>query len=187
MFSLLAGSTAGMVGSRLALSVALALLCGAFAVPAPLAAQCRLCATPSTERHEPDEGLAPLELSVEANLDFDRLLLTQPGAASARLAPDGSRSVTGALDSIGGRAMVARIVIRGAPGRPVVVTLPSSIELRGMKGGTLRIDQLGSDASRDPRLDSTGRLEIRVGGVLHLDGGADGDYRGDVPIAVDYL
>lgn len=187
MFSFLASNKGTMVGPRFALLLSFALAGGAVVVPAPAPAQCRLCAVPTTERQDADDGLAPLELSVEANLEFDRLLLTRQGAASARLAADGSRTVTGALDDLGGRAMVARIRIHGAPGRPVVLTLPTTIELHGMKGGTLLIDSLSSDAPRDPRLDSSGQLEIRVGGMIHLDGNADGDYRGDLPIAVDYL
>jgi hypothetical protein len=30
-------------------------------------------------------------------------------------------------------------------------------------------------------------LQFRFGGALHVDGGVDGDFRGDVPITVDYL
>jgi hypothetical protein len=38
-----------------------------------------------------------------------------------------------------------------------------------------------------PRLDSRGTLQFRFGGALHVDGSVDGDFRGDVPITVDYL
>ena len=44
-----------------------------------------------------------------------------------------------------------------------------------------------SDLPAQPRLDSQGLLTFRFGGELHVQGDASGDYRGDVPINVDYL
>ena len=38
-----------------------------------------------------------------------------------------------------------------------------------------------------PRLDGDGRLSFRFGGVLQVSGDLDGEFRGDVPIDVDYL
>jgi len=128
-----------------------------------------------------------LEISVDTDLDFDRLLLATAGSGSARLAPDGTRLASGSVASIGGRAVVARIVVSGSPGRPVSIDLPKRVELRGIKGGTLTVDSVISDLPSDPALDSSGRLEFRIGGELILHGDADGEYRGDVPLSVDYL
>jgi hypothetical protein len=36
------------------------------------------------------------------------------------------------------------------------------------------------------RLDSAGSLSFRFGGRLTISGDAEGDYRGDVPITVEY-
>lgn len=175
-----------MPGLRLALipfAVAFAAVLGE---PRPAFGQCRLCETP--ERAAPEEGApAPLEISVDTDLDFDRLLLASSGAGTARLAPDGSRLATGAIASIGGRAVVARVVVRGEPGRAVSIDLPDRVELAGMKGGRLVIERLIHDLPEDPALDSRGLLEFAIGGELSLDGEADGEYRGSVPVAVDYL
>jgi hypothetical protein len=38
-----------------------------------------------------------------------------------------------------------------------------------------------------PQLDSSGNLAFRFGGRLSVAGDAEGDYRGDVPITVEYL
>jgi len=38
-----------------------------------------------------------------------------------------------------------------------------------------------------PRLDSGGKLTFRFGGRIRVTGNADGDFRGDLPITVEYL
>ena len=175
-----------MPGPRLDLILVAVALAAALGQPRAVLAQCRLCDTPVTaapERGEQDK----LEVSIDSDLDFDRLLLATLGSGRARLAPDGTRLASGALASIGGRAVVARVAVRGMPGRAVSIDLPAQVELTGHKGGRLVIDKLISDLPAQPKLDSNGELTFRIGGELSLDGEADGEYRGTVPIAVDYL
>jgi len=69
----------------------------------------------------------------------------------------------------------------------VRIDLPSAIALYGRSGGSIRLESLVSDLPAQPRLDSQGLLTFRFGGELHVQGDASGDYRGDVPINVDYL
>lgn len=175
-----------MVGLRLALLSCAALLGGALAMPGAAPAQCRLCAKPTTEaRSEAADGLIRIE--VQARLDFDHLVLMDsatPGVA--RLLPDGTTSVSGSLGLVSGRAMVGSVIIRGEPGRLVRIGLPSAIALYGRSGGIIRLQSLVSDLPAQPRLDSQGALSFRFGGELHVQGDASGDYRGDVPITVDY-
>lgn len=159
----------------------------ATAIPVDVAAQCRLCATPDTGGAEAGSESTPLSVQVDTALDFDRLILMDEGRGAARIEPNGLRIASGSIGMVSGRAAVARIVIRGEPGRRVDVILPGRIELRGMKGGTIRIDSILSDLPRIPALDDNGQLTILIGGELVVSGEADGDYRGDVPIRVDYL
>ena len=49
------------------------------------------------------------------------------------------------------------------------------------------IEGLIADLPSAPRLDSTGRLEFRFGGRLRVSGDSEGDYRGDIPVTVEYL
>ena len=83
--------------------------------------------------------------------------------------------------------MVAEVIIHGEPGRAIRVDLPKAIELYGLKGGSVRIDSLVSDLPDFPALDGTGELKVRIGGELRVSGEVDGDFRGDVPVMVDYL
>ena len=175
-----------MPGRRLALIPLAAALAAVLGPSCPASAQCRLCDAPVTAAPEAEDERA-LEISVDADLDFDRLLLASSGSGRARLTPDGARQASGAIATIGGRAVVARVAVHGMPGRPVSIDLPRRVELYGIKGGRLTIEQLISDLPDEPKLDSNGELTFRIGGELSLDGEADGEYRGSVPIAVDYL
>lgn len=153
---------------------------------APTSAQCRLCETPTTARQESSDG-APAAIQIDAGLDFDRLILLGPGEGSATLRPDGSRQVSGAIGSIGARAMVGQARVQGEAGRAVRIDLPERIELHSLRGGRIAIEDIVSDLPTAPKLDSTGQLSFRFGGRLEISGDAEGDYRGDVPITVEYL
>jgi hypothetical protein len=124
---------------------------------------------------------------VQTSLDFDRVILTGPAGGTARLTPDGARQTSGALAALTGRAMSGEVVIRGEPGRQVRVDLPGRIDLFGFAGGKLTITRMISDLPSLPRLDGEGRLRVRFGGELFVSGDAEGEYRGDIPITVDYL
>lgn len=165
-------------------------LAGAMAWTAPArpqdaSAPCRLCGSDGSVATE--RPTAPVRLEVEASLDFDRLVTTGAGAGSAELTPDGSRLVSGSVAAMSARAMVGEVLVRGEPGREVRVELPRNIELTGFNGGSIRIESIRSDLPPTPRLDSNGRLSFRFGGIIHVSGNADGDFRGDARIEVDYL
>ena len=154
--------------------------------PGPALAQCRLCTGGESLAAPVDTPAASVQLEVETSLDFDQLVLTGPAGGVARLAPDGSRLTSGALESLSARAMIGEVVIRGEPGRSIRVDLPGRIDLYG-SSGRLSISRISSDLPLAPRLDGNGRLRIRFGGELAVTGDAEGNYRGDVPITVEYL
>ena len=158
----------------------------AFVVSPAARAQCRLCSTPTTSPTLED-GKAGVALEVEAGLDFDKLIVLGPNGGSAVLRPDGSRQTSGSLEAVGGRAMVGEAHIRGEPGRPVRVDLPRRIELFSIGGSRIVIDEIETDLPSLPRLDSAGVLTFRFGGRLQVDGEAEGDFRGDLPITAEYL
>ena len=174
-----------MVGKHALVSriVAAALLAG---VPAAASAQCRLCAAPTTELKKDDAG-GPIRLEVEGSLDFDRLVLFGAGKGAATLLPNGERSATGSIATLSARAMVGSVTVRGEPGRMLRVELPSRISLHSLNGGQITVDEIETDLPSLPKLDSAGNLSFRFGGRLGISGDAEGEYRGDVPINVEYL
>lgn len=155
------------------------------AIPAARA-QCRLCENPTTTPTV-DGASGTIELQIEATLDFDRLVVLGDGEGTATLLPDGTRQVSGSIEAISGRAMVGEARVRGEPGRVVRIDLPSSLELHSLSGGRINIDEIVTDLPVVPRLDSGGNLSFRFGGRIRFSGNSDGDFRGDLPITVEYL
>jgi hypothetical protein len=82
--------------------------------------------------------------------------------------------------------MVGSAVVHGQPGRAVRVELPPRIELYSLSGGRITVDNVASDLPALPRLDSAGNLTFRFGGRVTVTGDSEGDYRGDMPITVEY-
>jgi hypothetical protein len=83
--------------------------------------------------------------------------------------------------------MVGSVSIHGEPGRALRIELPGRIELYSVGGGRIVVDRIETDLSGLPTLDSAGNLTFRFGGRLDLRGDSEGEYRGDIPITVDYL
>ena len=164
----------------------LALAAGMSALAVPAGAQCRLCDTPTTTRDDSAVN-GPVSLEIETSLDFDRLILLGTGDGTATLRPDGTHSVSGMVSDLSGRAMVGSAVVHGEAGRSVRVELPYSIELYSLGGNRITIEDIISDLPAGAKLDSAGTLPFRFGGRLHISGDAEGEYRGDVPITVEYL
>src|SRR5262245_461236 len=112
----------------------LAVFAAAVAGPSPASGQCRLCATPTTtlSQSSGDDGI---DLEIETDLNFDRLVLGGTGQAAAVIRPDGSTAAEGGLVHVNPRAMVGTARVHGTPDRTVRVDLPSRIELYSISGG----------------------------------------------------
>lgn len=128
-----------------------------------------------------------MSLEVETSLDFDRIVLVSQTGGSARIGADGSQSARGTIGGLSGRATVGTVVIRGEPGRHIRVEIPEAIELSALNGNRIKLLRIITNLGPSPRLDSTGRLTFNFGGELAISGNAEGDYRGDVPITVEYF
>ena len=114
-----------MSGSRpnlFCLALIGALASSAPASPQVLDAPCRLCSQEDDKVE--DKPATPVSLDIETSLDFDRLILASQGIGSAELGPDGARIVSGSVASMGARAVVGEVVIRGEPGRALRILLP---------------------------------------------------------------
>ena len=151
----------------------------------PAAAQCRLCDQPTTSGLE-ESPSGDVQLQIETNLNFDRLILSGGGSGAVTIRPDGSSGSEGAVADIGPRAMVGTVLVHGDPGRAVRIDLPRRVDLFSVSGGHITVVDIASDAPALPRLDAAGNLSFRFGGRLIVTGDADGQYRGDLAITVEY-
>lgn len=171
---------------RLAMLLPIALFAGAWIMPGAASAQCRLCDAPTTDAASEGDS-TPIKLDVQARLDFDQLILRDTSSGTARLSPDGSRSSSGSIESVSGRALVGSVSVSGEPGRLVKIGFPAAIELTSATGSAIRLTNLTSDLPTAARLDSNGQLQFRFGGEINVSGNVEGAYRGEIPITVDYL
>ena len=174
-----------MGGSKL-LALMIAGVAAAAAISSPAEAQCRLCDQPPTDR-PPESADGDVQLQVESSLNFDRLIISGAGLGAATIRPDGANSAEGAVLEISPRAMVGTVLVHGEANRAVRVELPRRIELYSLSGGRITLDDVTTDLNGTPRLDAAGNLSFRFGGRLIVTGDTDGQYRGDLPITVEYL
>lgn len=163
---------------------ALALAAAFLAVPASVAgAQCLLCAPVDAVA---EKAPVPLSIEIDAALDFPRATVGRGGGRLA-LGPTGSVRASGDMTALGGLAMHGSVLVRGEPGRLVRVTLPERVILRTSEGVEAELGRLESDLPPAPRLGADGMLRFQFGGELAVAGDGAGDYRGRIPITVDYL
>lgn len=162
-----------------------AFLAGAFSASTPALAQCRLCDQPTTARTDTADNDG-LTVHVETSLNFDRLVLASAGQGTAIVRPDGSSSTEGSVVAISARAMVGTVSVHGTPGRIVRVELPGRIDLYSTGGGRIAVDEMVTDLQGIPKLDAAGNLDFHFGGRATVTGDADGSYRGEMPITVEY-
>jgi hypothetical protein len=155
------------------LALVLAGFAAAAATGSPADAQCRLCEQPTTATPEQAPG-SDVDLQVEANLNFDRLILMGAGVGAATLRPDGSSATEGSVMQMGPRAMVGSVQVHGQPNRAVRVDLPRRIDLFSISGARMTLDDVTTDLTSAPHLDAAGNLSFRFGGRLIVSGDADG-------------
>lgn len=165
------------------LFLCLALLAG----PPAAAAQCLLCApdgakSAASTRH----AETPLRVEVETQLDMGRVAAGATGGAVEVDPVSGARRLSGDVVDLGGFALTGTVTVRGAPGAEVRVILPSTVELESEGGRRARVTGLATDLSAAPRLGADGRLQFRFGGRLQVAALDDGDYRGRIPVTVEY-
>ncbi|WP_037515873.1 DUF4402 domain-containing protein [Sphingopyxis sp. LC81] len=161
-------------------------LCLLFAGAPAAAAQCLLCAQDKAAGIAVRKAEVPLRVDVETRLDMGRVAVGAMGGEVEIDPASGARRVRGDVVDLGGFALTGTVTVRGEPGAEVRVILPASIDLESGHGRTARVTGLVTDLSAAPRLGADGRLQFRFGGRLQIAGLDDGDYRGRIPVTVEY-
>lgn len=128
----------------------------------------------------------PLRIDIETQLDMGRVA-AGAGGGEVEIDPvTGVRRVRGDVRDLGGFAVTGTVTVRGEPGAEVRVFLPASVDLESGGGGTARVVGLATDLTAAPRLGPDGQLIFRFGGRLQVSGASGGDYRGRIPVTVEY-
>lgn len=154
-----------------------------FALPVTAQEACRLCySDPSTPA-----GERPLTIEIWADLSFSRLALASSGGGSAVVdGQTGSKTTQGNMRDLGGAPVSGRGRITGAPLRNVRIDLPLRVPMTTPDGASAELVDFTSSLPRNPRLDANGVLEFTFGARLVVRNGRGGNYRGRIPISVDY-
>ena len=162
----------------LAFGAALLMLC------APAAAQdCRLCYASGNLA----PGERPLTIEIWSDLNFSKLALTGRSGGSAELAArGGAKQTTGDLIDLGGISVSGHGKITGVPLREVRIELPDRVDMTTVDDGHAELAQFTTDLPAHPALNANGELEFNFGARMVLSGGRGGNYRGRIPISVDY-
>ena len=157
--------------------------------PVQASAQCLLCSDTPPPPESIVGGLLPelpLRVEIIADLDFARLVAGS-GGGSVTLDPRGGSGQTqGDISPLGGFGFSGRVIVTGTPLKNVRITLPDSAVLTSSTGRTARLTAIQTGQSPVMRLSLLGRLEFAFGGRLEIEGGSDGDYRGRIPVTVNY-
>ncbi len=152
-------------------------------MPAGAQDACRLCyADPGTK-----PGERPLTIEIWTDLNFAKLALTgRSGGSAAVDAQSGSKSTSGEMIDLGGTPINGRGKVTGQPLREVRIDLPSRVPMASPGGDTAELVDFTTDLPAHPRLDANGELGFTFGARLVIKGGRGGNYRGRIPISVDY-
>jgi len=129
----------------------------------------------------------PLRIEITSDLEFSRMALTGQDGGKAQIDPQtGSRRIESGLVGLGGFTLKGRAKVTGEPMRSVRIELPQRITLTTSSGGRAELTDLVTDIAPFATLDTAGRLEFSFGGKLTVTGAAGGNFRGRIPISVEY-
>ncbi len=152
-------------------------------MPATGQEACRLCYSEPGAK----PGERPLTIEIWADLSFAKLALTSRNGGSAEVdAQTGSKSTQGDMISLGGTPVTGHGRITGDPLRAVRIDLPSRVPMNTPDGGSAELTDFTISLPPNPQLNANGELEFSFGARLVVKGGRGGNYRGRIPISVDY-
>lgn len=151
---------------------------------APLGAQegCRLCYSDLGSA----PGERPLAIEIWTDLNFSKLALTGRNGGSAQISPSGGKQTSGEMADLGGMPVTGHGRITGIALREIRVDLPQKIEMTTPDGGRAELVDFTTNLPARPALNASGELEFEFGARLVIKGSQGGNYRGRIPISVDY-
>jgi Domain of unknown function (DUF4402) len=148
-----------------------------------VAQSCQLCAATQAA---PKVPLRPLAVSVDAVLDFGTAVHSGRGSGVIAIEARTGRSQVIGLTPLGGAALVGTVTITGEPFARIAIDLPRTITLNSNLGAVADVTEIRTDLSAHPQIGADGRLVFTFGGRLTVRDDAEGDFRGRIPLTVDY-
>lgn len=130
----------------------------------------------------------PLHVTVESGIDFSRSALRGPEDGDALIDPQTGEKIMGPnMVDLGGLAYQGQARVRGEPMQPVRIELPSRVLLRSPSGAKAELTDFTTDVPGVAMLDANGELTFRFGARISTIEASGGNFRGRIPIRVDYF
>lgn len=130
----------------------------------------------------------PLHVRVESGIDFSRSALRGREDGDALIDPQTGEKIMGPnMVDLGGLAYQGQARVRGAPMQPVRIELPSRVLLRSPGGARAELTDFTTDIPGVAVLDANGELTFRFGARISTIDGSGGNFRGRIPIRVQYF
>lgn len=168
--------------ARLGTALAAALL----AVSAPASASDAIARPDPFAAITPD-GERPLSITIESGLQIGRLGLIGRADGDAAIDPQtGAKQVGPNMVDLGGLSFQGKATITGQPLKPVRIELPRTVVLRSPSGAEAELTDFRTDLPPVAMLDANGQLEFDFGATIASKDAQGGDFRGRIPIRVDY-
>jgi hypothetical protein len=133
------------------------------------------------------DGERPLSITIESGLQVGRLGLTGRDDGNAAIDPQtGAKRVGPNMIDLGGLSFQGKATITGQPFKPVRIELPPSVMLHSPSGAEAELSDFRTDLPPVAVLNADGVLEFSFGATLSSKDVQGGDFRGRIPIRVDY-
>jgi hypothetical protein len=135
-----------------------------------------------------DNRNIPLRIEIESGIDFSRSALRGTLDGDALIDPQTGEKIVGPnLIDLGGLAYQGRARVTGKPLQPVRIDLPASVTLRSAKGAKAELTDFTTDIPGVAVLDANGELTFRFGARITTIEARGGNFRGRIPIRVEYF
>ena len=132
-------------------------------------------------------GERPLSITIESGIQVGRLALTGREDGNAVIDPQtGTKEVGPNMVDLGGLAFQGKATITGQPLKPVRIDMPRSVLLHSPSGAEAELSDFRTDLPPVAMLDANGVLQFNFGATLSSKGAQGGDFRGRIPIRVEY-
>jgi hypothetical protein len=132
-------------------------------------------------------GEHPLSITVESGISVGRLALQGRKDGNAQIDPQtGSKQVGANMIDLGGLSYQGKATIIGQPLKPVRIELPQTVILYSPSGAEAELSDFRTDLSGVAMLDASGQLQFNFGATISSKNGQGGDFRGRIPIRVEY-
>jgi len=132
-------------------------------------------------------GERPLTITVDSGISVGRLGLTGRKDGTAQIDPQtGAKQVGANMVDLGGLTFQGKATITGQPLKPVRIELPQTVTLYSQSGAEAELSDFRTDLAGVAMLDASGQLQFDFGATISSKGGQGGNFRGRIPIRVEY-